>query len=73
MTKLEMFERIDRMDEGARAHLITGLDDLVHQAKAGEAANINNSCYEDQLNYLAERYGFSLVRELVGNIAGGEW
>jgi len=42
------------------------LDDLVHEAKSGEAADINNSGVAEQVNYLADSSGAldALLRSL---------
>jgi len=41
------------------------LDEAVHEAKANEAAEINNGGLESQIPYLVEFYGSNHVRELV--------
>jgi hypothetical protein len=68
-----MLFRIEHLGSERRHLLTLGLDEQVQEAKAEEAATINNSDAEEQIDYLINTHGLPTVRSIVGNILNEEW
>lgn len=45
------------------------LDELVHDAKSGEASNINNGGFTDQVDYLVEALGYADLEKQIRELA----
>ena len=65
--------RLETMAGAARDKLATGLDEHVHEAKAAEAATINNRGAEEQVSYLIDALGIDATREVIGSILEEDW
>ena len=56
-----IFQKAAMLDQSA-------LDELVHEAKAQEAADINNSGVEAQVGYLMEYFPLPQLEELINDL-----